>query len=139
MQAIIGGSLIGLSVSIMLVFNGRVTGISGMFYSTLTKEVKSEYWKIIFLVGLVLGGMLYFTLTDTSSVPSGFDRPLYIIALSGILVGFGARLGSGCTSGHGICGTSRLSVRSIASTLTFISAGAITVFLYNLLTQGVNS
>ncbi|MCM2354432.1 MAG: YeeE/YedE family protein [Pseudobdellovibrio sp.] len=125
--ALIGGVLIGLAVSLMLVLNGRVTGISGIIYGLL-KPVKSDLaWRIYFILGLLAGGLVY-QFTSNSALSEAHVTSLnWSIPLAGLLVGFGTVLGSGCTSGHGVCGISRLSVRSLIATITFILAGVITV------------
>jgi uncharacterized membrane protein YedE/YeeE len=127
-NALIGGALIGLSASMMLLLKGRVTGISGIFSGAFS--FKSEnYWKVFFIIGLVIGGVGLQVLR-----PGSFDSSLnlssYRIIAAGFLVGLGTRLGSGCTSGHGVCGVSRLSIRSIAATACFISFGVLTVFIF---------
>ena len=127
--ATLGGALIGLSASIMLLVNGRVTGVSGILSSIIDfKKSKDSLEKIYFVIGLVIGGLII-----RNFLPHSFDikvtQPMYLIAVSGLLVGFGTRLGSGCTSGHGICGISRFSTRSIVATITFMLTGALSVFL----------
>ncbi len=127
--ATLGGALIGLSASIMLLVNGRVTGVSGILSSVIDlKKSKDSLEKIYFVIGLVIGGSII-----RNILPQSFDinvsKPIYLIAISGLLVGFGTRLGSGCTSGHGICGISRFSTRSIIATVTFMITGAISVYL----------
>lgn len=125
-SALIGGMLIGLAASLLLLFNGRIAGISSMFHGSL--RTHAQPWQWLFLLGLVLGTLLYNALPYTVAiVRQGF--PLPILLLAGLLVGFGTRLGSGCTSGHGICGISRRSSRSILATLTFMFAGVLTTWL----------
>ena len=127
--ALVGGMIIGISVSIMLLFNGRVTGVSGIVSGALIRQKGDWGWRISFLMGLVVAGfMLNLDPPESSSDSQSFLT--FIIA--GVLVGFGTRLGNGCTSGHGVCGLSRLSPRSIVATLTFISAGVLTVYLLRL-------
>lgn len=119
-----GGLIIGLAVATYLLLTGKVVGISGILAQTLFS--KARFLPILFIVGLLIGGSAYGVLT-TQTVPFPEARhPLLLIA-SGLLVGYGTRLGSGCTSGHGVCGISRLSPRSIVATLTFMAAGIITV------------
>ncbi len=119
-SALIGGMLIGLAASLLLLLNGRIAGISSIFHNSLRPNVQP--WQWLFLAGLLLGTALsrLFPMID-GSVRDGF--PLLLLLLAGLLVGFGTRLGSGCTSGHGICGISRLSLRSIIATLTFMLSG----------------
>ncbi|KYG62849.1 YeeE/YedE family protein [Bdellovibrio bacteriovorus] len=115
-----GGALIGLAVSIMLVFNGRVTGISGITNSFLTAQ-EGRLWRGVFIIGLWLGGFVMAMINPAFfTVP---ETPLPSVLIAGFLVGFGTVMGSGCTSGHGICGLSRLSLRSLVATVTFMLAG----------------
>lgn len=128
--ALFGGVLIGLSASAMLLLDGKIAGISGIL-AGVTRPVKGDtLWRICFLAGLLTGGLLLRVL-----LPGAFDfgiiRPFPMLMMAGLLVGFGTRLGSGCTSGHGICGVSRLSMRSIVATVTFIFTGALVVYLVN--------
>lgn len=128
----IGGCLIGLSVTLMLLFNGRVTGISGILASSFEKN---SAWRWTFLAGLLAGGFaMHFYRPDLFSNVSG--RGLGLIVAAGLLVGFGTVMGNGCTSGHGVCGMSRLSVRSIVATLTFMLFGFFTVQLVRLFVVG---
>ena len=126
--SLIGGALIGLSTSTLLLFNGRIAGISGIFGGLLVPRKGDVAWRASFLAGLLAAGLVLAAL-----VPSAFPkeplRPLGLVALAGLLVGFGTRLGNGCTSGHGVCGISRLSARSTVATLSFMAAGAVTVFV----------
>lgn len=124
--ALIGGAVIGLSVSIMLLFNGRVTGISGIVNGLLTPQKGDSAWRFSFLAGLFLGG-LSLTILAPQAFNGALSTPTWTIVIAGLLVGIGTIMGSGCTSGHGVCGISRLSPRSIAATITFISAGILAV------------
>jgi len=127
-QAAIGGALIGLSASIMLLLNGRVTGISGIFAGAFTLS-KENYWKLFFITGLISGGLaLQFFRPISFSIDLSLSNSRIIAA--GFLVGLGTRLGSGCTSGHGVCGISRFSNRSIVATLVFMASGVLTVFIF---------
>lgn len=125
--ALAGGALIGISASLMLAFNGRIAGISGIVAGLVTPTPGDLRWRALFVTGLVSGGILARALAPT--LFSGEVAPLGAVALAGLLVGFGTRLANGCTSGHGVCGISRLSSRSLAATATFITAGAITVLV----------
>lgn len=126
----IGGVIIGLAAAIMLFFNGKITGISGIYGSTLGGDTGESGWRLAFVGGLLAGGLVL-----VLAHPGAFDfetgRSMAAVAGAGLLVGFGTRLGSGCTSGHGICGISRFSQRSITATVTFMAAGAVTVYLFN--------
>ncbi len=131
LDAIIGGSLIGLAVSMMLLFNGKVTGISGILGGILNSENKDKNWRLIFIAGLLAGGFILRSLNDqVFRLTTAATSADYLIA--GFLVGFGTLLGNGCTSGHGVCGISRLSPRSIIATITFILSGVISVIVFRL-------
>ena len=125
--ALAGGILIGIAAALVMVANGRIAGISGILEGVLLPRRGEVGWRAAFLAGLVLtGGVLFMLRPET--FPAELPRsstPTLIIA--GLLVGFGTRMGSGCTSGHGVCGMSRLSPRSIIATLTFMLTGALTV------------
>lgn len=120
--ALLGGALIGASASAMLLFNGKIAGISGIVSGVLKPAKGDTGWRILFLAGLLLGGLVLRAIYP-GAFPSGAGASLPIIALAGLLVGFGTKTGNGCTSGHGVCGISRFSPRSIAATITFIGAG----------------
>lgn len=129
-SSLIGGGLIGIAVSIMLVFNGRVTGISGIFNGILNPEKDDTQWRVMFVLGLLLGGFILKSF-NKSIIANETSLPDWTLITAGILVGFGTVMGSGCTSGHGVCGISRVSPRSIVATITFILSGVITVFIFN--------
>jgi len=131
MNALIGGALVGLAAAMMLLFNGRIAGISGISGGLLNYRKNEWAWRLAFVLGLVAGGGLLLLLLPGAVDPTT-DRPLWTTGLAGLLVGFGTSLGSGCTSGHGVCGISRLSPRSIVATIVFMAAGFATVFVYGL-------
>lgn len=132
MYQILGGLIIGLAATIMLLFSGRVTGISGIIGGILNSKTLDRDWRIFFVAGLILGGFtLKILRPDFFTVISSATTIDYVIA--GLLVGFGTLLGNGCTSGHGVCGISRFSPRSLVATVTFISAGVISVILFKLI------
>lgn len=126
----LGGVLIGLSASLMLLLHGRITGISGIFGGMLERRPGDLAWRVVFVLGLVLGGVA-FTVLAPSWVADELGRSSVFVILAGLFVGFGTRLGSGCTSGHGICGLTRFSPRSLVAVLTFMTTGAITAYLVN--------
>jgi hypothetical protein len=128
--SLFGGLLIGLSASAMLLLDGKIAGISGILAGVLKPVRGDTLWRICFLAGLLAGGMLLRIFLPTA-FDFGIIRPLPMLIIAGLLVGFGTRLGSGCTSGHGVCGISRLSPRSLVATGTFIIAGALVVYLVN--------
>lgn len=118
-SALAGGLLIGLAASVLLVLNGRIAGVSGVLAGLLLPRPGERAWRLLFLVGLLLGAGAYFALTGTTRpVRHGFPVPLLIVA--GLLTGFGTARANGCTSGHGVCGLARLSLRSLAATATFL-------------------
>ncbi len=134
LQALAGGVLIGLASWLLLAALGRVAGISGIAAAAIapTAEEKAAgndgAWRKMFLIGLIGGGALAFALLAPLGV---MTRPLPLLIAAGLLVGVGTVLGSGCTSGHGVCGLGRRSMRSLIATLTFMAFGAITVVAIN--------
>lgn len=127
-SALSGGALIGLSVSLLLLFNGRMAGISGIMNGLFMAPKKEELWRGLFLIGLILGAYIFQLLTN-NSLQLRPDYPVILIILGGFLVGFGTRMGNGCTSGHGICGIATFSIRSITATIIFMLSGMVTVFI----------
>ena len=133
-MAILGGVLIGLSASALFYFSGRIAGISGIV-AGLMESPKNGNWRLSFVGGLIMGGLILSEFFPTAfEAPSG--RSLMVIAMAGALVGFGTRLGNGCTSGHGVCGLTRFSRRSLVATLTFMATGFVTATIMGLLTGG---
>ena len=129
--ALTGGLLIGLSVALFFVLNGRMIGVSGMASNFLiSKENRIE--NLFFLVGLILGPSIYTFFLD-QEIQITISNSLFLLVGGGALVGFGTRLSSGCTSGHGISGISRFSLRSIIATITFMIVGILTVLITNIL------
>ena len=130
-SSLAGGVLIGLAAALMVVLLGRIAGISGILGGLLQKatwgSVRQWGWRAAFVAGMLLAPLLWqmFGPLPAMQMPS---NPMLIIS-AGLLVGFGTRLGSGCTSGHGVCGLSRLSIRSLAATLMFMATGVATVFI----------
>lgn len=127
-SAFSGGLLIGLASILLLLFNGRIAGISGIM-SGLISPLRSElFWRLAFIVGIILGAFLFSQVKPDFYHPRA-NFPVWMLALAGFLVGFGTRMGNGCTSGHAVCGIARLSLRSIVATITFMATGFITVFI----------
>jgi uncharacterized protein len=126
--SLFGGVLIGLSATALLVLLGRVAGISGIVGALLDVDTSDSAWRAAFVGGLLSGGFALATL-DASFFAMTLDRSVPALAVAGVLVGYGSRLGSGCTSGHGVCGLSRGSKRSLAATITFMATGAATALL----------
>ena len=123
-----GGILIGISASMMLLFSGRIAGVSGIFGGMLFQQGKERAWRLSFITGLIGGGILLYAI-NAEFFENSSGRGLLAVNIAGFLVGIGTRIGGGCTSGHGVCGIGRLSVRSIVATVTFVFAGMVAVFL----------
>ncbi|CAN7423500.1 YeeE/YedE family protein [Duganella sp. LjRoot269] len=125
--ALAGGILIGLAAALFILLNGRIAGISGIIGGLLRPNKGDIGWRFAFIAGLILAPVIYgvFYALPATQIDAGTG----ILILAGLLVGVGTRYGSGCTSGHGVCGISRLSPRSIAATIIFMAAGFVTVFL----------
>lgn len=121
--SLIGGTIIGLAAALLLLFNGRICGISGIFGGLLSAKRDDTLWRFLFVAGLLTGGMLLrFVYPQAFNIQ--IDHSATAIVLAGLLVGVGTRMGSGCTSGHGICGIGRLSPRSLVASLVFMACGA---------------
>lgn len=126
-QSLIGGSIIGIAVSLLLLFNGKVLGVSGILGELFNNPLSKNYWRLFFVLGLLISPLIYSIFHSIPIIEITSNKLLIIVG--GLLVGFGSRLGSGCTSGHGVCGLARLSVRSFKATMTFIFFGFVTVFV----------
>jgi uncharacterized membrane protein YedE/YeeE len=124
-----GGALIGLSASLLLVMGGRVAGVSGIIGGLVRGRPGDLAWRVAFLLGLLAGGVLLAWRMPTAVAPRAAAVAGPIVALAGLLVGVGTQLGGGCTSGHGVCGLSRLSGRSFAAVVTFMTTGALATYL----------
>ncbi len=135
--AALGGALIGLSASVMLLVQGRVAGISGIVGGLLTPKPGDLGWRGAFIAGLLLAG-LGASLLAPQSLAVVTDRSTAQLVIAGLLVGYGTRLGNGCTSGHGVCGLSRLSPRSLASVITFMGVGFLVATLVSLFGGGAS-
>jgi uncharacterized membrane protein YedE/YeeE len=125
-SALMGGALIGASASIILLFHGAIAGVSGIL-ATAVESPRRRPWKIGFLLGLLVGGVIVAGLWPRAIGHT--PRSWELIAAAGALVGFGTQLGSGCTSGHGVCGLARLSLRSLVATVTFMTTGVLTTYV----------
>jgi uncharacterized membrane protein YedE/YeeE len=130
-SALTGGLLIGLSVALFFILNGRMIGISGIASNFLVSK-NNRIENFLFLVGLILGPLIY-NLISGQEVNISISSSLILLIIGGTLVGFGTRLSSGCTSGHGISGISRFSLRSIIATITFMIVGILTVLIIGIL------
>ncbi|MDE1340401.1 YeeE/YedE family protein [Vibrio aestuarianus] len=127
-ESLFGGVLLGISATLMLLFNGKIAGISGVLTGLMTPQTRDFAWRLLFALGMVSGGVLG-VLFFSAEVPQTFTIGSGMLVLAGLLVGIGTRLGNGCTSGHGICGIGRLSPRSIVATCVFMVVAAMTVFV----------
>ena len=126
-NSLLGGICIGLAATILLLANGRIMGISGILGDLISFKEKDQIsWRIVFVIGVLTGPFLYLMIFENFKSEMVADRTL--IFQAGLLVGLGTSIGSGCTSGHGICGISRLSIRSIVATFIFVVSGVVTVY-----------
>ena len=127
LSGVLGGALIGLSAAMLMLFTGRIAGISGIVGGLLSPTASDRGWRIAFIAGVVAAPLIA-TLATSAALPSpAMPASLIVIAVAGLLVGFGSRMGGGCTSGHGVCGVARLSARSLLATAVFMIAAIITV------------
>lgn len=126
-SALLGGLMIGLACALLWLCNGRIAGVIGITAGTFTSSNQERNWRLAFILGLVLSSWLWLLVAPlpVAEVSSNYG----LLAAAGLLVGIGARLGSGCTSGHGVCGLARLSLRSLVATLTFMGVAVLTVFI----------
>ena len=122
-----GGAVLGLSAALVVLLNGRIAGISGVLGGLLRPRAGDLAWRVAFVGGLLVAPLVFGLFMELPTMQVAAEAPLLVVA--GLLVGIGTRLGSGCTSGHGVCGISRLSPRSIVATLSFMASGFLTVFL----------
>jgi hypothetical protein len=122
-----GGVLIGIAAAVLIIFNGRIAGISGILAGLLAPQKKETLWRAAFILGIVATPLVWSLFATLPAIQIDAGYPLLIIA--GLLVGIGTAYGSGCTSGHGVCGMSRLSLRSVVATISFMFAGFLTVYI----------
>jgi len=128
-NAIAGGLLMGTGAGFLLFGNGRVAGIGGALGTALRGDFGEERWRVTYLLGIVLGGLLAHAIYPEYFDVALLDRPLALVVASGFVMGFGGRLCNGCTSGHGVCGVARLSVRSFVATATFFGIALVGIYL----------
>ena len=126
-MALAGGIVLGLASALFILFNGRVLGISGIVGGLLRPKADDVLWRLSFLLGMLVAPSLY--VAFVGPMQATIDASWAMVIVAGLLVGIGTRYGSGCTSGHGVCGLSRLSPRSLVATLSFMAAGFFTVFV----------
>ena len=128
-ESLTGGLIIGLAVAMLYLLRGNYTGISGIYFNVISANKSGFIWRSFFILGLIIGPVI---LSFFPYKNLGFEMPVtnpILIIIGGLLVGYGTQLGSGCTSGHGVCGIGRLSIRSIVGTCVFVGVGVITVFM----------
>ena len=140
-HSLAGGALIGLAASLLLLANGQIAGISGILGNLLTREGRAP-WRLAFLAGMVLSPLLLWSVMAevapaTVQTPDIDTQTVARLLVGGFLVGLGTRLANGCTSGHGVCGLARFSLRSLVAVITFMGAGFVTVALWRLINGGV--
>jgi uncharacterized membrane protein YedE/YeeE len=128
LTALAGGILIGLSASLLLWLNGRIAGVSTIVNGLLPRAKGDALWRLLFLTGIVLGAATWYSIAGGTPIPRE-SFPALLLLAGGALVGYGTSLGSGCTSGHGVCGLGRLSLRSLVATLVFLVTGIATTFV----------
>ena len=126
-SAIVGGVLIGIAATLLLFLNGRIAGVSGVIGGLFSSAASETTWRLTFLIGLIVGAGIYVLRDSDASI--GFDVGWPIFVLAGLLTGIGTQFSAGCTSGHGVCGIARFSLRSITATITFLAFGGLTVFV----------
>jgi uncharacterized membrane protein YedE/YeeE len=140
LSATIGGILIGLAATMLLLTQGRIAGISNIVGDLLETNEDDRLWRILFIAGLIVGSSTYVffgeNISDINMNPFQLNdkNHMFFMILGGLLVGFGSQIGSGCTSGHGVCGLGRFSMRSLTATITFMVTAGITVFVVRSLT-----
>ncbi|EGU4187818.1 YeeE/YedE family protein [Vibrio parahaemolyticus] len=127
-ESLFGGILLGISVTILLLVNGKIAGISGIMNGIMSPKKGDYSWRLLFAVGMIAGGLISVLMLGVAA-PSTANLSLGMVIAAGLLVGIGTRLGNGCTSGHGICGMGRLSKRSIVATCVFMAVAGLTVFV----------
>ena len=128
-SAFVGGSLIGFAAFLFFVFNGRIAGVSSIASDSIIKN-ENRFDNILFLSGLVIGPIIY--LLSGNKIESVLTNSFPLLIAGGLLVGFGTKIGNGCTSGHGVCGISRFSIRSIVATIAFLTTGVMTVLIFEI-------
>ncbi|HEU0282203.1 MAG TPA: YeeE/YedE family protein [Gallionella sp.] len=128
LPALIGGALIGLAATLLLWLNGRLAGVSGILWRLFFANPGDALWRVLFLVGVVGGAAVYYAVSG--DIPVARETfPAWLLVVAGFLVGYGTSLGNGCTSGHGVCGLGRLSLRSLVATVVFLLTAIVTTFV----------
>jgi len=125
--AFAGGLLIGLAAAVLILFNGRIAGVSGILLKLLKPQREEWLWRVLFIAGLVISPLIFRLFAPLPTAQN--DAGIWLLAIAGVLVGLGTSYGGGCTSGHGVCGLSRLSLRSLVATLLFMASGIAAVYV----------
>ena len=128
LPALIGGALIGLAATLLLWLNGRLAGVSGILWRLFFANPGDTLWRVLFLAGVVGGAAVYYAVSGDIPAPRA-TFPAWLLVAAGFLVGYGTSLGNGCTSGHGVCGIGRLSLRSLVATVVFLLTAIVTTFV----------
>lgn len=136
LSGLLGGALIGLAAAMLMLLSGRIAGISGIFGGLLVQGAKDRGWRFAFVAGLIAAPLIASILTGALLPSPKMPASLILIVVAGLLVGFGSRMGGGCTSGHGVCGVARLSARSLIATAVFMIAAIVTVAIARHLVGG---
>ncbi len=129
LSGLLGGALIGLAASALMLLTGRIAGISGIFGGLIAPGANDRNWRLAFIAGLIAAPLIAAFATSAPLPMPAMPISLIVVAIAGLLVGFGSRMGGGCTSGHGVCGIARLSARSIVATVIFMATAIATVAL----------
>lgn len=124
-----GGLMIGGAAVLLLLTLGRIAGISGIVWGAISAQPDNS-WRWLFILGLIVGPLVFHGISGAPQ-PAASDQPWWVAMIGGLIVGVGVKLGSGCTSGHGVCGIGRLSMRSLVATITFMATGVISVYLFH--------
>lgn len=127
LSGLLGGALIGLAAAMLMLLTGRIAGVSGIFGGLLSPATSDRGWRLAFIAGLIAAPLIASFVTGAALPSPAMPASLIVIVVAGLLVGFGSRMGGGCTSGHGVCGIARLSTRSLIATAIFMAAAIITV------------
>ncbi len=127
LSGFLGGALIGLSAAMLMLLTGRIAGVSGIFGGLLSSATPDRGWRLAFVAGLIAAPLVAAFATGAALPSPAMPASLILIVVAGLLVGFGSRMGGGCTSGHGVCGVARLSARSLIATAVFMIAAIVTV------------
>ena len=136
-SALLGGLCIGLSAALLWWLNGRIAGISGILSQAMARHTSERLWRWLFLLGMVAGAGAYVWLTGSAAAQTRGGFPIWLLIVAGLLTGYGTSMANGCTSGHGVCGLGRLSLRSLVATLIFLVVAVVTTGVVRHLLKGL--